>query len=490
MPQDNNHWSRARDFSRGTITDVQGRVRDQEPMPYPEDPRPVPLPYPDPGGRPEQPREPYESVPGHRLSWPPTMVSLAEGARVDNIAGRPIHEFTGIQPGGNGEIDPGGIEAPPTELTIGLDTAFRRAVEGVEYVSKFPGDGAPWVGHLAKDALDNEVGGQKDLEDFLAKLDWLHPRIRKYAGTLRWAPLRYRDLLALLRVFQAAAEAKATPSSESSPDYIVQEAGGPARQWPNTVLSLKCGERQRFHYTTTYPIEAYFPWSGDETVCCYNEYYGPTSKDFVTGKSVAEYAAEEKAKCLRQAELAAGRYALELSDLQSRFTATVRQSTEASLLWLFDAFGIPTDFLLHHLDQFTSNCKCPPECTKRLRILEYRALFGGWAGFYERIKVTSMRSTRERKIGHYAESIKVPILGPDGRPLRDEHGNLRLRDELKTWTTEYDRVCLSAGVYVVLRIEVTMAFEIMCGLVDLTGARDAVKGIGDAAREAVRPPWR
>jgi hypothetical protein len=67
-------------------------------------------------------------APGDYL--PPAMISLAEGARIDRIAGRPIHEIVGIQPNGNGQVDLAAIHS--SVPTIGLDGAFQRAVHQVE----------------------------------------------------------------------------------------------------------------------------------------------------------------------------------------------------------------------------------------------------------------------------------------------------------------------------------------------------------------------
>ena len=97
------------------------------PLPPGEDSAPYTPIAPFPPGQALQPPAADERIATSPDDYlPPRMISLADGARVDSIAGRPIHEFTGFRPV-SGPDEPAAPRIP--QAHIGFDSAFRIAVE-------------------------------------------------------------------------------------------------------------------------------------------------------------------------------------------------------------------------------------------------------------------------------------------------------------------------------------------------------------------------
>jgi hypothetical protein len=461
--------------------------------------------------------------------WPPSLRALQAGlaGQVVSAAIQPTALAPGTDPAGHDPAESGTprrlpppAEGPKQPARPGLAVSYlpapweqpeqrpwsfdRRAGQGfaasamqvppgpggVEYLSWFPGNGSPWVEGQIADPLEAEMGDANDTKAKLERLRWLDPRARRFVGRYTFKPLKFRDLLVVLRILQAAFDSPAIPSSELGSEEIRRRAGG--QSWPNQVVSLACSERRRYHHTTTLPIEVDFPLRPDETVCCYEQYYGRTPKDPVTGKTLTEEMMRIAERCEEQVATEARKHADEISKLQTRFSGKGLNSVVGLFEWLFDTHGIPTKTLLDYLDEQTRNCQCPPHCQKRLRIIEYRAISQSEIEEYiPRFAISATRITREHRQKRFSETITVPLIGVDGKPVRDNHGNIRTRQELEQWTTAYDEVCISTGVYFQVRILAVINFEISCDVIDVTQLPNITGALKKAARALAkaRPPW-
>lgn len=121
--------------------------------------------------------------------WPPTMVSLAEGVRIDRIGGSPIYELTGIQPGGNGQVDYAGSDEPFSQPTIGLDQVFRQAFSSGEHASTVLSMGYRLIESLPQIRVGRvdrigELAGMADRKD--APDTWEAPGRKIPAETSDW----------------------------------------------------------------------------------------------------------------------------------------------------------------------------------------------------------------------------------------------------------------------------------------------------------------